>query len=213
MKKTKRLSTIALTLVFLFCGIALFGCSAEKYQVAQEEYDRAFGEEALSNVTFCVSPFWRHDNGKEYYYYVNGGFAVIRYHNDLQYFGMLYWLEEGEENCYLYGNELLERYTEADAYWRKSDVSLIEEINASRLPNAGFISDRKKPFDELNYDGRKKCYTYEFQDESTVYSYYFEEKKLIKFEITSSVNKNKNATWVFSDYGTTVIPIEIEEFE
>ena len=196
----------------MLCGIVLSGCSDKKYQVSQEEYDKAFTKETLSNVTFCISPLIYH-NGKEYYYYVDNGFAIFRYYDDLQYFGLLYGIASGEKICYLYGNEYLESYTEEDAFWRKSNSSLMDEIEMSYLPNAEFVSRHKKPYDVLKYDRDKKCYYYEFQDKSTVFSYYFEDKILKKLEMTSTSNTIYNSTYVFSNYGTTTIPIEIKGFQ
>ena len=89
MKKNKKLLAIGVAVLLMLCSVVLSGCSDKKYKVSQEEYDNAFTKEALSNVTFCVTP-WLYDNGKEYYYYVDNGFAIFRYYNDLQYFGLLY---------------------------------------------------------------------------------------------------------------------------
>ena len=213
MKQITKLLTISLAVLFMFCmSISLVGCSDKKHQVSQEEYDKAFAKERLSNVTFCISP-WLYDNGKEYYYYVDNGFAVFRYYNDLQYFGLVYGIESGEKICYLYGSEHFENYTEEDAFWSKANSSLIDEIEASYLPNAEFVSRHKKPYEVLKYNKQKKCYDYEFQDKSTVFSYYFEDKILKKLEMTSTSNKWYNCTYVFSNYGTTTIPIEIKGFQ
>ena len=212
MKKIKKLLTSGLAVLLMLCSIVFSGCSDKKYQVSQEEYEKAFTKEMLSNVTFYVTP-WLHDNGKEYYYYVDNGFAIFRYYNDLQYFGLLYGVKSGEKICYLYGSEYLENYTENDAFWRKSDSSLIDEIEISYLPNAEFVSQHKKPYEVLKFNKRKKCYYYEFQDKSTVFSYYFEEKILKKIEMSSNSNKWYNCTYVFSNYGTTTIPIEIKSFQ
>lgn len=212
MKRIKKLLTISLAVLLMLCSIVLSGCSDKKYQVTQEEYEKAFTKETLSNVTFCVSP-WLYDNGKEYYYYVDNGFALFRYCNDLQYFGLLYGIENGEKICYLYGSEYFENYTEKDAFWKKSNSSLIDEIEISYLPNAEFVSQHKKPYDVLKYNKHKKCYYYEFQDKSTVFSYYFEDKILKKLEMTSNSNKWYNCTYVFSNYGTTTIPLEIKGFQ
>ena len=212
MKKIKKLLAIGVAVLLMLCSIVLSGCSDKKYKVSQEEYDNAFTKEALSNVTFCVTP-WLYDNGKEYYYYVDNGFAILRYYNDLQYFGLLYGIENGEKICYLYGSEYFEDYTEEDTAWRKSNPSLMDEIETAYLPNAEFVSRYKKPYEVLKYNKRKKCYYYEFQDKSTVFSYYFENKVLKKIKMTSNSNKLYNCTYVFSNYGTTTIPIEIKSFQ
>ena len=90
---------------------------------------------------------------------------------------------------------------------------MIDEIEISYLPNAEFVSQHKKPYEVLKYNKRKNCYYYEFQDKSTVFSYYFEDKILKKIEMTSNSNKSYNCTYVFSNYGTTTIPIEIKGFQ
>ena len=62
MKNVKKLLTIGLAVLLMLCSIVLSGCSDKKYQVTQEEYEKAFTKETLSNVTFCVSP-WLYDIG------------------------------------------------------------------------------------------------------------------------------------------------------
>jgi hypothetical protein len=181
-------------------------CNDEKYQVSKEEYEAAFTVEALQNVTISmVGPYWERDHKKEYFYGAGENYALCKYSEDTQYYGRYYGVVDGEEFAYVYGNESLEDFTEEQAAWSKAN-------NPSYYKTEGvntFLS-YKREFHFLEYDKKKKLYKYEntAYGPKMVYSYYFTDKKLIKFVITIEA-ENYEYICEFYDYETTEIPQEI----
>ncbi len=207
----KIIKTIIVSIIAI-SSMPFLSCS-EKTQVSQEEYDAAFTMKRLSNVTISMTgPYWERDRVKEYYYSVGESFVFCRYHDDLQYYGAFYKVQNGEETYYVYGSEYFEYFKEEDAGWLKSEIMLDEH---SYLRNAEFVSLYRKDFHLLEYDTKEKCYRFEFtaQGQPILYSYYFADKKLKKFEITSAYDENYHYVWEFYDYGTTTISIEIDDIE
>lgn len=210
MKKIKKLLTIGLALLLMLCSIVLSGCSDKKYQVSKEEYESAFTVESLQNVTISMTgPYWERDHIKSYFYSVGKNFALCSYSEDTQYYGRYYGIENNEEFCYLYGSERLADFTEEQASWTKCD-------NPSAYSNKGvnFVLLYRRDFHLLEYNSKTKSYDFEFTayGEQAVYSYYFTDKKLTKFVITNEAD-NYEYIWEFYDYGTTVIPVKIDDIE
>ncbi len=210
MKKLKKTVTLVLSTLLVSCSTVLLSCSDTKYQVSQEECETAFSSETLSNVTIAMTgPFWERDRLKEYYYRVGDSFAFCSYRDDLQYYGKFYEVKNGEEAYYVYGSEDFEYFEAEKAVWRKSELVMLDKDSYFR--NAEFVALYRKDFHLLQYDTKAKCYRFEFmsQGQPILYTYYFLDKKLKKFEITSPANENYYYVWDFYDYGTTTIPIEI----
>ena len=185
-------------------------CNDEKYQVSQEEYEAAFTIESLQNVTISMTgPYWERDHIKSYFYSVGKNFALCSYSEDTQYYGRYYGIENGEEFCYLYGNERLADFTEEQASWMKCD-------NPSAYSDKGvnFVLHYRRDFHLLEYNAKTKSYDYEFTayGENGVYSYYFTDKKLTKFIITNEAD-NYEYICEFYDYATTEIPALIDGIE
>ena len=207
MKMIKKLLTISLAFLLMLCSIVLSGCSDKKYQVSQEEYEKAFTSENLSNVTISAVGF-ENVHLKEIYSCVGDNYSVYYYYDNLQFYGKIYQIENVEELCYLYGSEDFECFTEDDAVWRKSEITFDKN---SLNHNAKFVALYRTAFHLLKYDMKEKCYRVEItsQGETFLYTYYFLDKKLKKIEITSNVNQDYYRIMEFYNYGTTKISIEI----
>ena len=54
MRKIKKILTIGFTGFLIFCNMTFSACSVNKYQISQEEYEKAFTSEKLSNVTIST---------------------------------------------------------------------------------------------------------------------------------------------------------------
>ena len=210
MKKLEKILTIGLALLLMLCGsVSLVGCNKENetHKVTKEEYETAFSIETLKNVTISmVGPYWERDHIKSYFYSESENFALCSYSEDTQYYGRYYGIENGEEFCYLYGNERLADFTEEQASWTKCD-------NPSAYSDKGvnFVLHYRRDFHLLEYNSKTKSYDFEFTayGENGVYSYYFTDKKLTKFVITNEAD-NYEYICEFYDYGTTKIPEEID---
>ncbi len=213
MKKIKKLLTIGLTAVLaigMSLGFAACNKDDKQYQVSKEEYESAFTVESLQNVTISMTgPYWERDHIKSYFYSEGENFALCSYSEDTRYYGRYYGIENGEEFCYLYGSERLADFTEEQASWTKCD-------NPSAYSDKGvnFVLHYRRDFHLLEYNSKTKSYDFEFTayGEQGVYSYYFTDKKLTKFVITNEAD-NYEYICEFYDYGTTVIPVKIDDIE
>ncbi|MBO5411539.1 MAG: hypothetical protein J6A38_00425 [Clostridia bacterium] len=191
----------------LFLSMSMPACKKDSYQVNQEEYEQAFTENALSNVTISVTgPYWERDQVCEYIYSTENAFAGYCYRNGVQYYGRYYGMENGEEFKYVYGSERYEDFTETSAYWRKYSMTSNTDNGIS------FVLWYKRDFHLLEYDSSTKSYRFDAHagDVAGTYAYYFRNKKLTKFEITIENNDEYHYVWEFYDYGTTKIPVQAE---
>ena len=207
MRSIRKILTIGLTGFLIFCNMTFSACSVNKYQISQEEYEKAFTSEKLSNVTISTVGY-ENVHLKEKYCCVGDNYAFYNYYDDLQFYGKFYEIKNGEESCYLYGSEDFEYFTEDDAIWRKSEIIFDK---SSLFHNAKFVALYKIAFHLLEYDTKEKCYYAEItsQGQPFLYTYYFLDKKLEKIKITSSANENYYRIMEFYDYGTTTISIDI----
>ena len=206
MKKIKNVLTVGFTFFLMIANIYFSACSGDKYQVTQEEYEKAFVGETLSNVTISTVGF-ENVHLKETYCCVGDSYAFYNYYDNLQFYGKIYEVKEGEESCYLYGSEDFEYYTEDNAVWRKSEEVFDKN---SLFHNAEFVRLYKISFELLQYDTQASCYRGEItsQGQPFLYTYYFSDKRLKKIEITTSINENYYRIMEFYNYGTTTISIE-----
>lgn len=207
MGNIRKIFIIGLTGFLIFFNMTISACSVNKNQISQEEYEKAFTSEKLSNVTISTVGY-ENVHLKEKYCCVGDNYAFYNYYDDLQFYGKFYEIKNGEESCYLYGSEDFECFTEDDAFWRKSEIMFDK---SSLFHNAKFVALYKIAFHLLEYDTKEKCYYAEItsQGQLFLYTYYFLDKKLGKIEITSSANENYYRIMEFYDYGTTTISINI----
>ncbi|MBE7080756.1 MAG: hypothetical protein E7371_05925 [Clostridiales bacterium] len=207
MGNIRKILIIGLTGFLIFFNMTISACSVNKNQISQEEYEKAFTSEKLSNVTISTVGY-ENVHLKEKYCCVGDNYAFYNYYDDLQFYGKFYEIKNGEESCYLYGSEDFECFTEEDAFWRKSEIMFDK---SSLFHNAKFVALYKIAFHLLEYDTKEKCYYAEItsQGQPFLYTYYFLDKKLGKIEITSSANENYYRIMEFYDYGTTTISINI----
>ena len=191
------------SLSFISCGD-----KNNKHKVSPEEYNDAFTTKVLSNFTVYIT--WDHNDNKEYYYYDGENFAFCRYHDDVQYYGKLYKIENGKESYYLYGSEYFEQFSEEDAFWSKSEIALDEN---SFFRQADFVSLYKRDFHLLSYNEKTNKYAFDFvaQDFTGTYLYQFENKRLKTFEIVNT-QSDYHSVWKFYNYGNTQLPV-IQERE
>ena len=207
----KKIAIIFMVSIMAIGSIFLSGCSDKKYQVSQEEYEKAFTSEKLSNVTISAVGS-ENVHLKEKYCCVGDNYSAYYYYDNLQFYGEVYEIKDGEESCYLYGNEDFDRFTEEDVAWRKSEIMFDKN---SLFHNAKFVALYKTAFHLLEYDRKEKSYHAEItsQGQPFLYTYYFSDKKLKKIEITSSANENYYRIMEFYDYGTTAISMGVEDIE
>ena len=203
----KKINCLGLMCFLVLQSIIFSACSVNKYQVSQEEYEKAFASENLTNVTICTIGY-ENKHLKEIYYCVEENYAFYNYYDNLHFYGKCYEIKNGEESCYLYGNEDFEHFTEDDATWRKSEIIFDKD---SLFHNAKFVALYKNAFHLLEYDRKDKCYYGEItsQGQPFLYKYYFLDKMLTKIEITSSANEEYYRIMEFYNYGTTTISIDI----
>ncbi len=201
----KRLFTFIL---LVSCFLVCVSCSPyekEDHLVTQEEYERAFQIETLHNVTILmIGPYWERDGIKAYFYSDGDSFALLSYRNDVQFYGQYYGIENGEEFCYLYGNNSAE-VTQEQLYWRKyGDPSAYSDKGVE------FVALYKRSYPFLEYDEERQAYVLEMSVnyETSFYIYHFTNKKLSKFEIINNAD-NYHYIWEFYDYGMTKIPEEV----
>ena len=177
----------------------------EKYQVSQEEYEAAFSLDSFNNVTMSIVSQINNKDIQSYFYNDGDNYALCRYDGDMQYYGRYYGVENGEEFCYLYGNEQLENFTQEQAAWEKFD-----NPSAYKYEGVNFALSYKQEYRDLEYNSNIKAYSYTNSAYGTdiVYTYYFIDKKVTKYTV-----KDGDAyifTCDFYDYGTTVIPVKID---
>ena len=214
-KIVKKVWTIGLTTV-LAVGMCLSfsACdkenneTQEKYQVSQEEYEAAFSLDSFKNVTMSFVGRINDKDIQSYFYNDGDNYALCRYDGDMQYYGRYYGVENGEEFCYLYGNEQLENFTPEQAAWEKFD-----NPSAYKYEGVNFALSYKQEYSNLKYDAKTKAYSYTNSTYGTdiVYSYYFVDKKVTKY----TVKEADEYIFVcdFYDYETTEIPALIEGIE
>lgn len=203
------LSSILTIICFIGIGGGISACSAT-YRVTAEEYEKAFSDEAMSNLTICIrGPYWERDQKQQYYYRNGDTFALCLYKDEMQYYGQYYTEKDGEEAYYLYGSEYLKDFTKEFAFWRKSEIPLPEN---SYLHKAEFVRLYERDFHLLEYDRTTRAYQFEFtaQGYTYLYSYYFTNKQLTKFEISTPRDEAYQLTWEFYNYNTTTIPVQVE---
>lgn len=201
MKKAIR---IILAILLLSISLLFSACSPQ-HRVSEEEYEAAFTAESLSNVSISIEgPYWERYHAKEVYYHVGDSFVYCRYQEDVFYYGEFYENIDGKEAYYVYGSENFESFTQENAIWRES---FIMKDKNSFMHNAEFVRLYRRDFYLLEYDRKEKCYQFDFvaQGYQMTYSYFFENAKLTKFEITVEEN-DYNLVWNFYDYGQTKIP-------
>ncbi|MBP3423355.1 MAG: hypothetical protein J6K86_06280 [Clostridia bacterium] len=200
----KKATKIILTLVLLCISLFFPACS-QQYRVSEEEYEAAFTAENLSNVSISIEgPYWERYHAKEFYCYVDGSFVYCRYQEDVLYYGEFYENKDGKEAYYIYGSENFQSFTQENAVWRES---FIMKDKNSFMHNTEFVRLYRRDFHLLEYNRKAKCYQFDFlaQGNKMTYSYFFENKKLTKFEITVK-EKDYNLVWNFYNYGQTEIP-------
>ena len=123
MNTIKKLLTVGLA-TLLCMSVCFSACNKEnneKYTVSKEEYESAFSLTAFNNVTISIKEQTKDKNTISYFYNDEDNYALCRYDGDIQYYGRYYGIENGEEFCYLYGNEQLENFTANQASWKKYD--------------------------------------------------------------------------------------------
>ena len=206
MKGIKNLLTIGFAvLLMLGMSISLSACNkedGEKYQVTKEEYENAFSLESFQNVTMSIVSQINNKDIQSYFYNDGDNYALCRYDGDVQYYGRYYGIENGEEFCYLYGNEQLENFTQEQATWKKYD-----NPSAYKYEGVYFALSYKQEYSSLKYDSKIKAYSYTNSAYGTdiVYTYYFVDKQVTKYTV------KEGDAYIFScdfyDYGTTEIPI------
>ena len=179
----------------------------EKYQVAQEEYEAAFSLESFQNVTISIKEETKDKNTVSYFYNDGDNYALCRYDGDMQYYGRYYGVENGEEFCYLYGNEQLENFTQEQASWVKFD-----NPSAYKYEGVSFALSYKKEYKYLRYYSKTKAYSYTNSAYGTniVYTYYFVDKKITKYTVD---NGDYQYICEFYDYGTTEIPVKFSDIK
>ena len=198
-------------LIFMLLAVAccmLFACvptdNANK-TVTKEEYDSAFTQTALENVTIKMTgPYYSRDKVQSYFYNDGSAYAQMSYRDGKQYYGCYYGIMDEREFCYLYKNN----ETDNSEHWYRY-------VNASEFRENGvqFVMNYKRDFDELYFDESSGTYRYDVTDKgvSGRYIYHFSNKKLVKLEIKS--DNNYHYIWDFYDYGTTQISIETKDDE
>ena len=194
MKRLIKIISILLTVSFLFAA-----CFS-KTKVSEQDYEAAFTAEMLSNVTMSMG----NDNAKEHYYRIGESFLYYRTKEDIPYYGEFYTIKDTQELYYIYGSESPDNFTEEQAVWRKAEFMLEKD---SYFHNAEFIRLYRRDFHLLEYDRKTKSYKFDFvaQGYDMTYAYFFEDKKLVKIEITETTHKY-DMTWLLYDYGTTEFP-------
>ena len=200
----KKIIAVISTILLLCISLMVSACT-QQYRISEEEYEEAFSVESLSNVSISiVGPYWERYHAKEAYYYVDGSFVYCRYQEDLLYYGEFYENKDGKETYYLYGSEDFESFTQEDAVWQ--EAFSMKDKN-SFMHNMEFVRLYRRDFHLLEYNRKLKCYYFDFmaQGNKMTYSYFFENKKLTKFEITVKEN-DYSLVWNFYDYGKTQIP-------
>lgn len=200
----KKLANLLFVILFMFISINSSSCG-QKYRVSQEEYERAFNSESLSNVSISIiGPYWERYHTKEEYYIVDECFVYCRYQDDLMYYGEYYEKTDEVKAYYLYGSEEFETFTPEVAIWREA-FSMKDEN--SFMHNAEFVRLYRRDYHLLEYNRKEQCYQFDFvsQGYQARYSYFFEDAKLVRFEVTIKEN-GYNLVWHFYNYGQTNIP-------
>ena len=211
MKGIKKLLTIGLTVLLVGMSACFSACNKvddKKYQVTKEEYENAFSLDSFQNVTMSIVSKINNKEIQSYFYNNGDNYALCRYDGDMQYYGRYYGVENGEEFCYLYGNEQLENFTQEQAAWEKFD-----NPSAYKYEGVNFALSYKQEYRDLEYDSKIKAYSYTNSAYGTdiVYTYYFVDKKVTKYTV-----KNGDVYIFicdFYDYGTTEIPALIDGIE
>ena len=182
--------------------------SQEQYQVTKEEYENAFSLDAFKNVTMSIVSQINNKDIQSYFYNDGDNYALCRYDGDMQYYGRYYGVKNGEEFCYLYGNEQLENFTQEQASWKKYD-----NPSAYKYEGVYFALSYKQEYNSLKYNSKTKVYSYTNSAYGTdiVYTYYFVDKQVTKYTV------KEGDEYIFScdfyDYGSTKIPIIIDRDE
>ena len=213
----KKLLSILLSVLCLFVGVCFAGCnnednesqeSQEKYQVTKEEYENAFSLDSFKNVTMSIVSQINNKDIQSYFYNDGDNYALCRYDGDTQYYGRYYGIENGEEFCYLYGNEQLDNFTQEQATWGKYD-----NPSAYKYEGVHFALSYKQEYSSLKYDSKIKAYSYINSAYGTdiVYTYYFVDKKVTKYTVQDA--HEYIFICDFYDYGTTEIPALIDGIE
>ena len=187
-------------ILILLISSFLFSACVSKTKVTEQEYEAAFTTEMLSNVTISMG----NDSYKEHYYRIADSFLYYRSKGDVPYYGEFYTVKDGQEFYYIYGSEYPDDFTQEQAVWQKAEFMLGKD---SYFHEAEFVRLYRREFHLLEYDQKTKSYRFDFvaQGYDMSYAYFFEDKKLVKLEITETTHKY-DMTWLLYDYGTTEFP-------
>jgi hypothetical protein len=199
---------IIFALLALLC-CTLFACAPEDQTskvVTREEYDSAFTQDSLENVTIRMTgPYYSRDKVQSYFYNDGSSFAQMNYRDGKQYYGCYYGVLDSKEFCYLYQKN----GTDENEHWYRYNY-------ASEFRDNGvqFVGNYKRDFDELRFDASTGTYRYDIidKDMSGQYIYHFKHKKLVKFEIKADAY-NYHYVWDFYDYGNTQINVKTKDDE